>query len=106
MYQNNLYYSIDKVIDENTKNETNELKASPTKNIGTPSTSISTENIVNNDEKKKEIVLNLINKILSNIGRPIITNLIEFVDIDKDKITKDENKKLILESGIDVDFFL
>ena len=61
------------------------------------------ENNTENFEDKKNILLVFINKILININGSTITNLTDFVNIDKDDIIKDENKKLILE--FEKDFF-
>ncbi len=50
-----------------------------------------------NDCQKYKMVLKLVNSMLTNIGRPEITDLTEFKDIDRDDILCDLNKTTVLE---------
>ena len=57
-------------------------------------------NIVDNGYNKKyQVILDLVNKILTNINKPVITDLKEFIDINKNDIATEINKNLILSSG-------
>ena len=53
----------------------------------------------NNFNKKYQVILDLVNKILTNINKPVITDLKEFIDINKNDIATEINKNLILNSG-------
>lgn len=62
-----------------------------------------TNNDIRIDDNKYQTLLNLINMILKNIDHPTIEKLTDFIDIDRDCIIKDENKKLIFDN--EKDFF-
>lgn len=48
-------------------------------------------------DQKYDIVLKFLNKILINIGKPEISQLEQFVGIDREDIIKDENKAIVKE---------
>lgn len=52
---------------------------------------------VNTSSDQYRIALKFVNKILENIGKPIIINLRDFKNIDREDIIKDVNKKTLSE---------
>jgi len=45
-------------------------------------------------ETRSKILLKFVNKILTNLGKPSISNLLNFVDVDRDDILNDVNKTI------------
>ena len=52
--------------------------------------------------KKYEVMLKFINKILKNIGKKEVDDIFKFVDIDRQDIIKEDNKKCIEEMKIEL----
>lgn len=48
---------------------------------------------INKDSDKYKVALKFINKILTNLGKAEVADLLEFKDIDREDIIKDINKK-------------
>lgn len=44
---------------------------------------------------RKDVFLKLLNKILDNIGKPVITNILDFKDIEQELLVKESNIKII-----------
>jgi len=54
------------------------------------------------NEKKNEIALRFVNKILENINHQPVDKLTDFVDIDRDLIIKDINNKVLEEMNEEI----
>ena len=54
-------------------------------------------NTITKDSEKYKVLLKLVNKILNNIGKESVDDLIKFIDIDREDIIKDANTKSLNE---------
>jgi len=52
---------------------------------------------VDKNSDKYKVILKLVNKILTNLGKKEIADLTGFIDIDREDIIKDENNKTLVE---------
>ena len=52
---------------------------------------------INKDSDKYIVCLKFINKILVNLTKPEIDDLVKFIDIDREDIIKDVNKKSLVD---------
>lgn len=70
------------ILGENNNNQVNELIKNDDNNK---------KNKVDESDPKYVVLLKFINRILANIGKPTITKLTEFINIDREDIIKKEN---------------
>ncbi len=60
------------------------------------------DNNKDTNDTKKKLMLKLLNKILANIGKEKITDITEFIDIDREDIIKEKNIKSLNEMQNDL----